>query len=55
MAEPSRDSYAALANLAVGPPSLVQREAALALAEIDKWRLRDEEDEKAWQIEMSGD
>ena len=55
MATPARDSYAALANLAVGIPSLVQREAALALSEIDKWRLRDEEDEQAWQVEMSGD
>jgi len=55
MAKPARDTYTELANLAAGVPSAVQREAALVLAEIDKWRVREEQDEKAWRIYVPDD
>lgn len=53
--KPARDSYAALANLAAGVPSLLQREASLALGEIDKWRIRDFEDERLWNEQNCDD
>lgn len=53
--KPASDSYPALANLSHGVPSPAQKEAALALGEIDKWRIRDAEDEACWQIEMQAD
>jgi hypothetical protein len=53
--KPARDSYAYLANLALAVPSPLQREAALALAEIDKWRIRDAVDEKIWDEQTCDD
>jgi hypothetical protein len=53
--KPARDSYTELANLAAAIPSPVQREAALALAEIDKWRVREAQDEAAWAAVVPDD
>jgi len=55
MAKPARDSYPEMANLAASVPSPAQREAAVALAEIDKWRVRDEQDERAWSAVVPDD
>lgn len=49
MTHPAEDSYPNLANLALSVPSPTQREAQLVLGEINKWRARDEADEKAWR------
>ena len=49
MAKPAEDDYPEIANLAVGPPGQRAIEAALVLSEIDKWRKRNEEDEKVWR------
>lgn len=54
MARPARDDYPLLASRALLDATLGP-EAIKALAEIDKWRIRNEADEKAWQIEMGSD
>ena len=53
MPKPAEDDYPGIANFAAGPPGAQAIEAALILSEVDKWRKRNEEDEKAWDIEMS--
>lgn len=49
MAKRAEDDYLVLAMMALALPSPQQREAQLALSEINEWRERDEEDEKEWR------
>ena len=55
MPKAAEDDYPELAQLSANGGATIRIEAALALTEIDKWRRKNEDDEKAWQIEMSDD
>lgn len=55
MAKRAEDDYLVLAMMALALPSPQQREAQLVLSEVNKWRQRDEEDEKEWLDAGPGD